>query len=55
MTDARLEFQPTYAGVHFARVSEWAHRYGDAYWYRLSVEGPTRYRRYLPIVMREAG
>lgn len=50
MTDARLEFEATYSGTYYARVTEWADRYGDAYWYYLRVVEV--HRVYLPIVMR---
>jgi hypothetical protein len=53
MTDALLVFDATYTGIHYARVTEWADRYGDAYWYYLRVV-EVQHRVYLPIVMRGA-
>ena len=50
LTDALLKFKATYTGIYYVKVSEWADRYGDPYWYYLSVVGV--YRRYLPIVFR---
>ena len=37
MTDAIIEFQASYQGVYYVKVTEWADRYGSDYWYRLSV------------------
>ena len=50
MTDARLKFQAAYTGVHFAKVIEWANRYGDPYWYHLRVV--ELHHHYLPIIVR---
>jgi hypothetical protein len=40
MTDALLQFQATYTGIYYAKVTEWANRYGSEYSYRLSVTTP---------------
>ncbi len=50
MTDALLKFEAAYTGMHYARVTEWANRYGDAYWYYLRVVEV--HGVYLPLVVR---
>jgi hypothetical protein len=52
MTDSLLEFEASYTGVYYARVTEWADRCGDAYWYHLGVSGLRPYQVYLPLVTR---
>ncbi len=55
MTDAILQFQAAYAGTYYARVTEWADRYGTAYWYHLRVIEPgiPQSWQYLPLIVRE--
>lgn len=40
MTDSLLQFQATYTGIYYVRVTEWTERYGNEYWYHLSVVAP---------------
>jgi hypothetical protein len=40
MTDSILQFQATYTGIYYVSVTEWAQRYGNDYWYHLSVVTP---------------
>lgn len=52
-SDARLEFQAAYTGTYYARVTEWADRYGAAYWYYLRVIRPdVLHSLYLPLIVR---
>ena len=51
-TDARLQFQAAYTGVYYARVTEWADRYGTAFWYHLQVTETAAVQLYLPLILR---
>ena len=52
-TDALLQFQAAYTGIYYVRVTEWADRYGDVYWYHLRVTEPAALQYfYLPLIFR---
>jgi hypothetical protein len=54
LTDARLPFMAEYTGIHYARVTEWADRFGDVYWYHLAVVKVLPHKIYLPVVTKDS-